>query len=69
MRNGIVRKIILAIAVAIFAAAVMTLLSAVPPLSYLHDWAERNDAKFVWYGVTAGVVALCWLLYHYHLKK
>ncbi len=69
MKNGIVCKIILAVAVAVLAAVVMTLLSAVPPISWLHDWAERNDMKFVWYGAIAGVAALCLMLYYHHLKR
>ena len=70
MKNGAAMKIFLTVAVVVLVALVMTLLSVVPPLSYLYDWAERNNMKFVWGGVIAGVIALCLLLlYHYYLKK
>ncbi|MCR5448215.1 MAG: hypothetical protein K6F23_02360 [Solobacterium sp.] len=69
MRNGTAMKILMITVAAVLAAAVMTLLSAVPPLSYLYDWAESNHMMFVWNGLTAGVIALCLSLYFYHQKK
>ena len=62
MRNGKVMKIFIAVAIAILVAVVMTVLSAVPPLSIVYNWAERNNMKFVWNGLVAGVIALCLLL-------
>lgn len=69
MRNGKVMRVFLAVSIAILVAVVMIILSAVPPLSYVYTWAERNSMKFVWNGLVAGVIALCLLLYHYHLKR
>ena len=62
MRNGRAVRIFLA-AAAVLAAVVMTLLSAVPPLSYLYDWTRSNHMSFVWAGAEAGVIALCLSLY------
>lgn len=63
MRNGRAVRIFLAAAAAVLAAVVMTLLSAVPPLSYLYNWADSNQMSFVWVGAEAGVIALCLSLY------
>ena len=68
MRNGRVVRIFLAAAVAVLAAVVMTLLSAVPPLSYLYNWADSNQMSFVWAGAEAGVIALCLSLYLHRNK-
>ena len=54
MRNTAMKALV-AVVIAVLAAMVMTLLSAVPPLSYLRDWAEGNNMMYVWYGVIAGV--------------
>lgn len=54
-----VLKILAAVAVVILVVAAMTVLSAVPPLSIVYSWAERNHVKFVWDGVVAGVAVLC----------
>lgn len=69
MKNGTVMKISVTVAAALLAAVLMTLLSAVPPLSYLHDWAESNHMMFLWNGLTAGAAALRLSLYHYHLQR
>lgn len=55
-------KVLLAIAIAVLVAVLMTVFSAVPPLSVIYNWAERNDIMAVWYGFIAGVIALCLLL-------
>ena len=68
MRNGRAVRIFLAAAVAVLAAVAMTLLSAVPPLSYLYDWASSNHMSFVWVGAEAGVIALCLSLYLHRNK-
>ncbi len=68
MRNGRAVRIFLAAAAAVLAAVVMTLLSAVPPLSNLYDWAESNHMSFVWVGAEAGVIALCLSLYLHRNK-
>ncbi len=69
MKNGTGIKISVTVAAALLAAVLMTLLSAVPPLSYLHDWAESNHMMFLWNGLMAGAIALCLSLYHYHLQR
>lgn len=58
-----VRKLLISIAVAILVAVGMTVLSAVPPLSLLYGWIERNDMDLVWTGIVAGVISVCltWL--------
>lgn len=69
MKNRTVMKISGAVSAAVTAAALMTVLGAVPPLSYLYDWAESSHMMFVWNGLTAGVTALCVTLYYNHLKN
>ena len=68
MRNGRAVRIFLAAAAAVLAAVVMTLLSAVPSLSYLYNWTESNHMSFVWIGAEAGVIALCLSLYLHRNK-
>ena len=63
MRNGRAVRIFLAAAAEVLAAVIMTLLSAVPPLSYLYNWADSNQMSFVWVGAEAGVIALCLSLF------
>jgi hypothetical protein len=63
VRKEKVMKIIIAVAIAVLVAVLMTILSAVPPLSTFCNWAERNNMKFLWNGLVAGVIALCLLLY------
>ncbi len=69
MKNRKVMKISGAVSAAVTAAALMTVLGEVPPLSYLYDWAESSHMMFVWNGLTAGVTALCVTLYYNHLKN
>lgn len=56
-------KILKLVAIAILIAVLLTLLSVVPPLSILYKWAERNHLKFIWYGLIAGIIALCLTFY------
>lgn len=59
------------VAIAVFIAVAMTLLSAVPPLSYLHDWLKSIDRTDIWFGLISGVIAGCltWRRYAKSKKK
>ena len=63
MKNGRILRIVCTVAIAVLVAAVMTVLSGIPPFSIVYEWLESNNMKVIWYGLTAGIVALCLLLY------
>jgi len=56
-------RLFMPIIIAILVAVVMVVLSTIPPLSIVYEWAERNNLKFIWYGLIAGVIGLCLSLY------
>ena len=50
------KHVCIMLAIAVFAAVVMTVLSGVPPLSGLYNWLAEHDMEAVWVGLTAGVI-------------
>ena len=65
-KNGM--NFLLVIVIAILVAIIMTILSVYPPFSIFYEWTERNHLKYMWYGLVAGVIALCLGVYH-HIGK
>ena len=63
MKDGRILRIVCTVAIAVLVAAVMTVLSGFHPFSIVYEWLESNNMKVIWYGLTAGIVALCLLLY------
>ncbi len=58
------KQISISIIIAIFIAVLMTILSAVPPFSIFYQWLIRNELNEVWYGLIAGTIGFCLVLYH-----
>lgn len=48
---------------AILVALLMTLLSAIPPISILYDWLMHHNLRSAWFGLMSCVIALCLSLY------
>ena len=63
MNRETVKQLVISLAIAISVGILMTLLSAVPPLSLLYGWAQRSGLRSVWYGSVAGVISFCLILY------
>lgn len=51
-----IKRFFTMVVIAILIAALMTLLSAVPPLSTIYDWLADHQLRFIWYGLTAGII-------------
>ncbi len=56
-------KYVIAVLIAVLAAVIMTVLSAVPPVSILYNWLDANNLSIVWIGIMAAIVATCTTLY------
>ena len=56
-KTGVVRIIVYLI-IAVLTAIVMSILSIIPPLSWIYKWTELNDLQFLWYGLIAAVIAM-----------
>lgn len=56
-------KYVIAALIAVLAAVIMTVLSAVPPVSILYNWLDANNLVVIWYGIMAAIVATCTTLY------
>lgn len=63
MKKENVKQIFILLVIAILVGILMTILSAVPPLSLIYEWVERSNLKFIWYGLVAGVIGFCLMLY------
>lgn len=66
MQNKQRLRAFLVVGLAILLGVVLTVLSAIPPLSLACRWAEQHNLKLLWYGMEAGVISLCVL---YYLKR
>lgn len=64
-----VRQLFTMLAIAISIAGLMAFLSGVPPFSMLYNWLAHDMGNFVWYGLTAGIIALSLTLYGAKVKK
>lgn len=53
---GGIREFFTVVGIAVLVAAVMTLLTAVPPVSILYRWLEERDLIYVWTGLVAGFI-------------
>ena len=66
MQNKQRLRAFLVVGLAILLGVVLTVLSAIPPLSLAYQWLEQHDLPIIWYGLEAGVISLCVL---YYLKR
>ena len=62
-------KYVIAVLIAVLAAVIMTVLSAVPPVSILYNWLDENNLVVIWYGIMAAIVAICTTLYINRTRK
>ena len=62
-------KYVIAVLIAVLAAVIMTVLSAVPPVSILYNWLDANNQSIVWIGIMAAIVAICTTLYINRTRK
>lgn len=62
-------KYVIAVLIAVLAAVIMTVLSAVPPVSILYNWLDANNLSIVWIGIMAAIVAICTTLYINRTRK
>lgn len=62
-------KYVIAVLIAVLAAVIMTVLSAVPPVSILYNWLDENNLSIVWIGIMAAIVAICTTLYINRTRK
>lgn len=62
MQNKQRLRAFLVVGLAILLGVVLTVLSAIPPLSLACRWAEQHNLKLLWYGMEAGIISVC-LLY------
>lgn len=62
-------KYVIAVLIAVLAAVIMTVLSAVPPVSILYNWLDANNLVVIWYGIMAAIVAICTTLYIKRTRK
>ena len=66
MKNRPILRVVISVAIAILAGVILTVLSAILPLSLAYQWLEQHDLPIIWYGLEAGVISLCVL---YYLKR
>lgn len=62
-------KYVITALIAVLAAVIMTVLSAVPPVSILYNWLDENNLVVIWYGIMAAIVAICTTLYINRTRK
>lgn len=62
-------KYVIAVLIAVLAAVIMTVLSAVPPVSILYNWLDANNLVVIWYGIMAAIVAICTTLHINRTRK
>lgn len=58
-RQGSAGRALAAVLLAVGIAVLMTVLSAVPPLSFVYDWAMGNGLRAAWFGLIGAVIAAC----------
>ena len=61
MQNKQRLRAFLVVGLAILLGVVLTVLSAIPPLSLAYQWLEQHDLKLLWYGMEAGIISVCQL--------
>lgn len=66
MRDKPVLRAVTAVSIALLLGVILTVLSAIPPLSLACRWLEQHNLPMVWHGLEAGVISLCVL---YYLKQ
>lgn len=64
-----VRRFLIMAALALAIAGAAALLSGLPPFSLLYRWLSRRGLNWIWYGLTAGVIGICLVLYRMRSKK
>lgn len=62
-------KYVIAVLIAVLAAVILIVLSAVPPVSILYNWLDENNLVVIWYGIMAAIVAICTTLYIKRTRK
>ena len=62
-------KYVTALLAAVVIAVLLTALSAVPPISLFRGWLDGSGLGFVWYGIIAGIIALCLILLNNHARR
>lgn len=63
MKREYLKRAVITVSLAILIAVILTILSAVPPLSLIYQWAERKNLECIWYGLVAGIIAFCLILF------
>lgn len=56
-RQGSAGRVLAAVLLAVGLGVVMTVLSAVPPLSLVYNWAEESGLQVLWFGLVGAVIA------------
>ena len=56
-------KYVIAALIAVLAAVILIVLSAVSPVSILYNWLDENNLVVIWCGTMAALVATCTTLY------
>lgn len=51
-----IKRFFIMLVIAILIAALMTILSAFPPLSFVYNWLSARNLSIIWFGLIAGVI-------------
>lgn len=51
-----IKQFFIMLVIAILIAALMTILSAFPPLSFVYNWLSARNLRIMWFGLIAGVI-------------
>ena len=61
------KQLFIMLVIAILIAALMTILSAFPPLSFVYNWLVARNLRLIWFGLIAGVIG--GFLSFYNVKR
>ena len=64
-----IKNVIIFVVIAILVGVVLTIVSGLPPLSILRDWAYENGWRNIWHNVQTAIIMFCCLSYIYHVRK
>ena len=64
-----VKQLLITLIIAVLIAALMTILSAFAPLSFVYNWLADHDLSFIWFGLMAGVIGGSLVFYNAKRKN
>lgn len=64
-----IKQFFIMLVIAVLIAALMTVLSAFAPLSFIYNWLVDHHLRPVWFGLIAGVIGGSLGFYNAKIKK